>query len=139
MRREPTRAEDRVWFWLRDRRCAGFKFRRQVPVGPYILDFYCVELKLAIELDGAHHRAAWICDYDGRRSLELEDHGIYVLRIPNELLIRNSRLVGEQIRAAIDHLREGQPPHPPSAPSPPCAGEKDLGGEERAATTRPRQ
>ncbi|HEV7768629.1 MAG TPA: endonuclease domain-containing protein [Thermoanaerobaculia bacterium] len=55
MRHEPTSAEARVWEWLRDRRINDRKFRRQVPIGPYILDFYCAELKLAVELDGAQH------------------------------------------------------------------------------------
>jgi len=49
MRKAPTRSEDRVWSWLRDRRFGGYKFRRQHPVGDYIVDFYCSELKLAIE------------------------------------------------------------------------------------------
>jgi len=122
MRRAPTRAEDRLWSWLRDRRCVGYKFRRQSPVGPYILDFYCVELRLAIELDGAHHETAWMSEYDGVRTRYLMDLGIRVLRIPNELLIRDSLTVGEQILAAIAEIAE-RPPHPPSAPSPPAGGE----------------
>ncbi|HEX6100708.1 MAG TPA: endonuclease domain-containing protein [Thermoanaerobaculia bacterium] len=101
MRREPTRAEDRLWSWLRNRRCAGYKFRRQTPIGRYIVDFYCAELNLVIELDGAHHRTAWMSEYDGERSRALQERGIRVLRIPNELLIRDSVLVGEQIQAAI--------------------------------------
>ena len=104
MRHEPTRAEDRIWFWLRDRRCGGYKFRRQTPIGHYIVDFYCAELKLVIELDGRHHETAWMSDYDGERSRELQERGLRVLRIPNELLIRNSILVGEQIQAVIAEL-----------------------------------
>ena len=50
MRRAPTRSEDRLWSWLRDRRFSGQKFRRQVPIGRYILDFYCPRLKLVIEI-----------------------------------------------------------------------------------------
>src|SRR2546428_8377682 len=68
MRREPTRAEARLWSWLRDRRFFGHKFRRQHPAAGYILDFYCPELKLAIELDRRHHQASYMNEYE---SLEL--------------------------------------------------------------------
>lgn len=50
-----TEAEQRLWFFLRDRRLLGFKFRRQVAVPPYVLDFYCVQHRLAVELDGSQH------------------------------------------------------------------------------------
>jgi very-short-patch-repair endonuclease len=101
MRRVPTRGEDRMWSWLRDRRFDGHKFRRQFPIGRYILDFYCSELKLAIEVDGQQHSGAWMWDYETQRSLELRSLGIEVLRIPNELLIRDALLTAESIRAAI--------------------------------------
>src|SRR5205807_3851435 len=55
MRHEPTKAERKLWRWLRDRRFGDHKFRRQYPVGRYVLDFYCHDLKLAIELDGSPH------------------------------------------------------------------------------------
>ena len=109
MRHEPTRAEDRIWSWLRSRRFGGYKFRRQTPIGRYVVDFYCAELKLAIELDGAHHKTDWMSEYDGDRSRYLEARGIRVLRIPNELLIRDSLLVGEQIQAAIAELSLDRP------------------------------
>ena len=123
MRRNPTRAEDRVWAWLRDRRFDGVKFRRQVPIGGYIADFYCVELRLAIELDGSQHQLI-LNEYDGERTRYLRERGIEVVRIPNELLIRDSEMAAAMIRAAIT-ARLSEPPHPPSAPSPP-AGEKDA-------------
>jgi very-short-patch-repair endonuclease len=62
MRRAPTRSENRLWSWLRDRRFDGYKFRRQYPIGRYVLDFYCAELKLAIEVDGRHHEEPWMSD-----------------------------------------------------------------------------
>src|ERR1700737_3433999 len=101
MRRAPTRSEDRLWSWLRDRRLAGHKFRRQVPMGRYIVDFYCPRLKLAIEVDGQHHRASWMVDYEDKRFLYLQRHGIRVVRIPNELLIRDYRMAIEYIEAGI--------------------------------------
>src|SRR6188474_3040059 len=119
MRKEPTRAEDRIWSWLRDRRCAGMKFRRQVPIGRSIVDFYCVELKLTIELDGSQHQAAWMADYESERTRDLTRRGVRLLRIPNELLIRDSILVGEWISGVIAEMLatagcDREPPHPPS-------------------------
>jgi very-short-patch-repair endonuclease len=106
MRQAPTRGENRLWSWLRDRRASGFKFRRQFPIGRCVLDFYCPELKLAIELDGRHHATSWLDEYDTQRSLDLRELGVEVLRIPNEMLIRDSLLVGECIRWAIARLVE---------------------------------
>jgi len=102
MRREPTRAESRIWGWLRARRFSEWKFRRQHPIGRYIVDFYSAELKLAIELDGSQHAAEWMIDHESERTRELCSRGIEVLRIPNEMLIRDSESVGESIKAAIE-------------------------------------
>src|SRR5581483_120614 len=65
LRKRNTLAEQRIWSRLRSRRFGRFKFRRQHPIGRYILDFYCPELKLAIELDGSQHETAWMAEYDG--------------------------------------------------------------------------
>ena len=102
MRRDPTRSEGRMWCWLRNRRFAGFKFRRQVPIGRYIVDFYCAALKLVVELDGTHHRSPGMDEYDDRRTYYLRRLGMRVLRIPNEILIRDSEIVVEMIQEAID-------------------------------------
>jgi very-short-patch-repair endonuclease len=55
MRVEPTQAEGKLWLLLRDRRLAGFKFRRQVPIGPYIADFVSFPARLVVEVDGGQH------------------------------------------------------------------------------------
>jgi very-short-patch-repair endonuclease len=55
LRRDQTDVEKLLWYSLRDRQLYGLKFRRQYPVGPYVLDFYCYEYKLCIELDGGQH------------------------------------------------------------------------------------
>jgi very-short-patch-repair endonuclease len=115
MRRYPTRAEDRVWAWLRSRRFDGVKFR-QVPIGRYILDFFSVDVQVAIELDGSHHLSPDMTDYDGQRTTYLRDRGIEVVRIPNELLIRDSQMAAEMIRAAVRARMKNAPPHPPSVP-----------------------
>lgn len=80
LRREMSVSE--IWFWeiVRKKRL-GFGFRRQVPVGPYILDFYCAEAKLCVEVDGEQH--ALSRDRDEARDRFLLDRGIETLRIPS--------------------------------------------------------
>ena len=81
-RREMTPPEARLWQWLRAGRMRGLKFRRQHPVGPYILDFYCAEAKLAIEVDGSVHDGAEQAEHDRRRTAWLGSaHGIRVIRL----------------------------------------------------------
>ena len=84
MRAEPVQAEKIFWNLARNRQLNGYKFKRQVPVGPYIADFVCLERKLIIELDGPFH--ARRAGYDAKRDLFLERQGFSVLRISNEEL-----------------------------------------------------
>lgn len=86
-----TVSEQRLWNWLRNRTFGGFKFRRQVPAGRYVLDFYCPALKLAIEVDGQHHETPWTAEYDDERTRYLQSQGIDVVRITNKLLARPTR------------------------------------------------
>jgi very-short-patch-repair endonuclease len=76
-----TPAEQLVWSLLRDRRLAGLKFRRQFPIGPYIADFYCHEVKLVVELDGDSHEKT--ADEDAERTRYLETRGLRILRVQN--------------------------------------------------------
>ena len=78
LRRVATGAERVVWRALRDRQL-GVKFRRQHPLGPYIVDFYCEEHRLVVEIDGGHHGP----EVDGRRTGYLEANGMRVLRFWN--------------------------------------------------------
>jgi very-short-patch-repair endonuclease len=80
-RRPMTPTEERLWAHLRDRRCGGFKFRRQVVLDRYIADFYCAEVQLLVELDGASHNAT--VERDTTRDSWLALHGYRTLRIPN--------------------------------------------------------
>lgn len=91
-----TVSEQRLWNWLRNRTFGGFKFRRQAPVGRYVLDFYCPALKLAVEVDGQQHATLWMGEYDGERTVYLRSQGIEVVRIANKLLATDS-LMAEQI------------------------------------------
>jgi very-short-patch-repair endonuclease len=101
LRKSLTLSERRLWNWLRNRTFAGYKFRRQFPVAGSILDFYCAELKLAIEVDGQHHEQPGMLQYDDCRSARLEALGIRVIRIPNVLLAADAQLVAQQLRFAI--------------------------------------
>ena len=84
LRRDMTHAERLLWSMLRNR-TQGHKFRRQVPRGPYILDFACLSMRLVVELDGSQH-----CDSaaDALRDAWLESHGFRVLRFSNEDMCR---------------------------------------------------
>lgn len=83
MRKEPTPAERALWKLLRNRRLAGFKFRRQVPFGPYILDNYCARAKLVVEADGDTHATPEGQESDRERDAFLATYGILVLRFWN--------------------------------------------------------
>ena len=83
MRKEPTAAEQTLWKVLRNRRLAGFKFRRQHPFGSYILDGYCVRAQLVVEADGDTHATPEGQEADRERDAYLTANGILVLRFWN--------------------------------------------------------
>ena len=84
LRREQTPSEMRLWSALRNRQLAGLKFRRQHPYGQFILDFFCVEHQLAVEVDGGVHLNAEQAARDAERSEFLEKRGGRVVRFTNE-------------------------------------------------------
>lgn len=83
LRNNPTDAEKYLWRELKNRQLCGRKFRRQHSVGNYIIDFYCPEEKLAIEVDGEQHSYGEQLKYDEERTRYLQTFGIVVLRIKN--------------------------------------------------------
>ncbi len=89
LRKEETVAEKILWISLRNRQFQGLKFRRQHGIGPFVVDFYCNQWKLIIELDGEIHNEPEIQRYDCERQTYLEDAGYLVLRIQNEVVITN--------------------------------------------------
>jgi very-short-patch-repair endonuclease len=95
LRRNQTDTEARLWHHLRDRRLAGCKFRRQVPLGPYFADFVCADKQLVIELDGGQH--ANQMDRDDQRSAYLNEQGYTVLRFWNDQVLRETDAVLEEI------------------------------------------
>lgn len=84
-----TPAERLLWSRLRDRRLAGFKFRRQVPVGPYIVDFLCAEARVIVEIDGGQHNLPDARAQDQERTRFLEAKGYKVLRFWNNEVLGN--------------------------------------------------
>jgi very-short-patch-repair endonuclease len=96
LRHTITPAEAQLWAKLRDRICAGFKFRRLVAIGPFIVDFVCFEVKLIVEVDGSSHEAT--VGYDGHRTKQLELQGYSVVRFTNEDVRDNLGGVWEEIR-----------------------------------------
>ncbi len=116
LRRGATDAERTLWQRLRARRLGGLKFRRQHVVGRYILDFYCHECRLAVELDGGQHYEAEQRRRDDARTAFLEDRGVAVLRYSNLEALRETEAVLEDI------LRRSQERGPQENPSPPRRG-----------------
>ena len=101
LRRNQTDAEAALWQRLRAHRFAGFQFRRQHPCGPFILDFFCVSRKLAIELDGGQHFQPHVQRYDARRTRYLVARGITILRFASDLVFRDLDGVLAVIAAAL--------------------------------------
>jgi very-short-patch-repair endonuclease len=113
MRREPTPAENRLWRHLRGRQVLGFKFRRQHAIDRFIVDFYCAEVHLIVEVDGPIH--LYSREEDEICQECLESLGMQVLRFTNEQVADSLDVVLEQIAAA---LKKGRPAQEDRAMSP---------------------
>ena len=121
-RREPTKSEELLWQALRGKKLGGLKFRRQQPIGPFVVDFYNSEHRLVIEVDGPIHDRQKHADQERQAMLELL--GLNVLRIKAELVEKDMNTALEIIRAKIRELNSL------SADSPsPIWGEDKGGGE----------
>jgi very-short-patch-repair endonuclease len=108
LRLNQTDAEGKLWTVLRARRLSGAKFRRQHPIGSYIVDFCCLEYALVIELDGGQH--ATQVEADQNRTIFLEQNGYTVLRFWNHEVLQNIEAVVTQITEALKN------PHPGPLP-----------------------
>jgi very-short-patch-repair endonuclease len=97
LRVQQTDCEHLLWKKLRSRQIANLKFRRQFPCPPYVLDFYCAELKLAIELDGGQHFETSGLIHDQRRTRYLNQKGIEAVRFSNLEVLQQMDEVLEQI------------------------------------------
>jgi very-short-patch-repair endonuclease len=116
LRKRSTDPEKLLWSRSRNRKAAGFKFRRQHPIGDRVVDFFCAEAKLAIELDGfGHARHFNQCD-DLDRELELHEKGIRFLRFWNHEVLDNLDGVVNAIIYAIDPEKSLWSTPPPQNP-----------------------
>lgn len=107
LRKHLTRAERDVWELVRNRRLLGLKFRRQHVLRGFVVDFYCAELKLVLEIDGGVHATPERAAYDAVRSAILEGAGFRVVRLPNERCAKADLV--EVLRPLVD---EPSPPTP---------------------------
>jgi very-short-patch-repair endonuclease len=105
LRRDMSDEERILWILLRDRRFAGFKFRRQVPLGDYVADFVCFERKLIIELDGSQHAAPEQTAFDTQRTATLEAANFRVIRIWTSDLFKEREGVMETLLNALHDRR----------------------------------
>ena len=115
LRSAQTDAEALLWSRLRAKRLFGLKFRRQQPVGPYVVDFFCAEKKLIVELDGGQHQEQ--AEYDASRDVWLRAEGYTVLRYWNNEFLRHLDSVLEDISRYAGMLDA-----PPPQPLPPQGG-----------------
>jgi adenine-specific DNA-methyltransferase len=112
MRKAPTDAEARMWHFLRNRRMAGWKFRRQHSITKYIVDFICIDAGLVIELDGGQHADLLAQQADEERSAFLAERNLRVLRFWNNEVLQQTEPVLERILLELD----GASPHPNPLP-----------------------
>ena len=107
LRRQATDAEHLLWKHLRGRRLAGYKFRRQVVIEPYIVDFVCLEAKLIVEADGGQHMEQ--IKYDAKRTDILQSMGYEVMRFWDHEILQDINTVLEQIRYRLIEAPSPQP------------------------------
>ena len=118
LRHNQTEAEQRLWYHLRAHRFMGYKFKRQKPIGRYIVDFICMEQRLIIELDGGQHSEQ--VAYDWQRDAWLRGQGYSVLRFWNNDVMQQTESVLQQI-------------HNTPSPGPsPASGRGEVGSKPHA-------
>lgn len=110
LRRNPTASEKALWTLLRNKALAGLRFRRQTPIGPYVVDFCCLSHRLIVEVDGGVHRLTE--ERDATRDARLAAEGFRMLRVSNEDVMSRTNSVLDQIRMAALA--------PPIRPAPPA-------------------
>jgi very-short-patch-repair endonuclease len=110
LRQNQTAAEKLLWRHLRNRNFLNQKFRRQHPIGKYIVDFCCLEKRLIIEVDGGQHNDEGQIRYDNTRTEYLESHGFIVLRFWNNQILGQTEHVLNEIVSVLER------PHPRPLP-----------------------
>jgi very-short-patch-repair endonuclease len=110
LRRNPTDAEKKLWTVLRNRQLAGVKFRRQFPIGRYVLDFYAPKYRLGIEADGGQHYDDRKKQQDEFRARELVKLGLEIVRFSDRDILTNIEGVYKAIERTLEKKRT-TPPH----------------------------
>jgi very-short-patch-repair endonuclease len=105
LRKAQTKAESRAWWLLRSRNLAGFKFRRQHPIGPSFADFCCPELKLIIELEGSGHSQPSVIKADASRHEFLKREGYLVAHFPNGIAFKAPEEFVTNVKRLCEELR----------------------------------
>lgn len=109
LRRNQTIAENKFWNIVRNRQFCKIKFRRQFPIGRYILDFYIPEYRLEIEIDGGQHYEDVQKEYDNCRTEKVATYGIQIMRFSDLDILNNIKGVCEAISEKIDEIKNS--PH----------------------------
>ena len=102
LRKKQTPAEQHLWQYLRKRQLAGYRFRRQHPLGRYIADFVCLEKRLVIELDGAVHKNQR--EYDQVRDNWMTQQQFHVIRLPNTQVLQQTEQALQKIQDILNNL-----------------------------------
>jgi adenine-specific DNA-methyltransferase len=110
LRANSTDAERRLWYYLRHRRLSGYRFRRQVPIGRFVVDFVCIRARLIVELDGGQHAESLIEDLE--RTRYLARGGFRVIRFWNDEVLQRTEAVLESVLEALIQAC----PHPDPLP-----------------------
>lgn len=105
-RNKPTKHEEKIWKLIKQKQILGYGFRRQYVIAGYILDFYCIELKLAIEVDGKIHDLKANKEYDLKRENIIKQYNINLIRFTNEDIDNNILTVLRNLKEYINNLEQ---------------------------------
>ena len=112
LRNNSTLSEITLWKNIKGKQMLGYDFHRQKPLGNYIVDFFCNELMLAIEIDGSSHHVEGAYEKDVKRQKEIEEYGVRFLRFEDISVKRNTQIVLETIVSWIQENSDNTPPAP---------------------------
>ena len=101
LRKDETPTEKKLWEYLKGKKMEGYKFRRQHPIGRFILDFYCHAKKLVVEIDGGYHQEQLQQWEDAERTQFLESLGLQVIRFTNKEIVEEVEIVLDKIRTTL--------------------------------------
>jgi very-short-patch-repair endonuclease len=121
LRHFATKAESLLWYELREFKAEGFKFRRQSPIGPYIVDFVCFDPKIVVEVDGDSHETEKGKRHDANRDAYLRSLGYLILRYDAPDVLDNAWHVAQAVKRKAEHCR--------TDPTRPLRGHPPLEGE----------